>query len=226
MNQRTDEPPRIPRRLALKWIAGASASLTISGSPNFSPVAAAKAAAAPITAVGYGPDPDILKVYQPGDLWPLTFSNDQRRLVIALCDIIIPADDASPSASEIGVHDFVDEWISSPYQDQAKDRNLILRGLTWLDEEAPRRDPLATTFLALNPDTQVAVCRDLAVAAKPDRKKYPGSFFYLLRNLVAGGYFTTPEGMKAIGYVGNSPSPVWNGPPKEVLEKLGLSLQE
>ncbi|MEM7146203.1 MAG: gluconate 2-dehydrogenase subunit 3 family protein [Verrucomicrobiota bacterium] len=222
MNRSDDQPlPRIPRRVALKWIAGASASLTISGSPNFSP-----AATKTIPAVGYGRDPDILKQYQPGELWPLTFTDAQRQLVITLCDIIIPADDTSPSASQVGVHDFVDEWISSPYQEQNKDRNLILRGLAWLDEEAPRHDPNAETFVALNPKTRLAICSELAVAAKNDRKEYPGSFFYLLRNLVAGGYFTTPEGMKVVGYAGNTPNPIWNGPPKEVLDKLGLSPQE
>lgn len=213
------DPPRIPRRTAIQWLSTAAASLSIPGNPVLS---AATGAAAPIAGTGYGPDPDLLKVYAPGDLWPLTFSDDQRRLVIALCDIIIPAEEDSPSASEVGVADFVDEWISSPYRDQASDRNLILKGLAWLDEEAPRRDPASASFLGLDSETRLRVCQELAVGAKANRREYPGSFFYLLRNLIAGGYYTTPEGMKAIGYAGNSPSPVWNGPPAEVLKRLGL----
>lgn len=213
------DPPRISRRTSIQWLSTAAASLSIPGNPAFSPAAHAAAVAG---GSGYGPDPDLLKVYEPGDLWPLTFNDDQRRLVIALCDIIIPADEDSPGASEVGVHDFVDEWISSPYPDQAADRNLILKGLDWLDEEAPRRSPGAGNFLALDPEVRLAICQELAVSAKKNRREYPGSFFYLLRNLIAGGYYTTPEGMKAIGYVGNTPSPVWNGPPPGVLERLGL----
>jgi hypothetical protein len=47
-----------------------------------------------------------------------------------------------------------------------------------------------------------------------------------LRDLIAGGYYTTPEGMKDIGYRGNISMASWDGPPKEVLEKLGLEPQE
>ena len=163
---------------------------------------------------GYGPDPDLIKVYQPGDLWPLTFSDSQRKQMILLCDIIIPADETSPSASSVGVHDFIDEWISSPYPGQKSDRSLILKGLEYLNSKS---------FLTKNEEEQLALCTDLAIAAKKDRREFPGSFFLRLRDLVSGGYYTTPEGMKDIGYRGNMAMAEWNGPPPEVLEKLGLS---
>jgi hypothetical protein len=164
-----------------------------------------------------------MRKYKPGDLWPLTFSKDQRRLVIVLCDIIMPADKTSPSASMLGVHDFVDEWISSPYPAQKGDRNIILKGLSWLDEKAGRRNK--ASFISLNPKDQLAICQDLARKAKADSRRFPGSFFYRLRNLVAGGYYTTPAGMKDIGYLGNVPQDEWNGPPEEVLKKLNLPSQ-
>lgn len=169
---------------------------------------------------GYGPDPDLQRVYQPGDLWPLTFSDAQRKTMIVLCDIIMPADETSPSASSLGVHDFVDEWISSPYPGQKSDRNAILKGLDWLDEEAERRG--GKDFVALDHEIQFAICHELSVLAKKDRKAFPGSFFRRLRDLVAGGYYTTPEGMRDIGYRGNIAMLEWNGPPPEVLDKLGL----
>lgn len=169
---------------------------------------------------GYGPDPDLQRVYQPGDLWPLTFSDAQRKTMITLCDIIMPADETSPSASSLGVHDFVDEWISSPVPGQKSDRNAILKGLDWLDEEAERRG--GKDFEALDHEIQFAICHDLSVLAKKDRKAFPGSFFRRLRDLVAGGYYTTPEGMRDIGYRGNIAMLEWNGPPPEVLDKLGL----
>lgn len=217
-----DPFPRLNRRAALKWISAAAASIPALQSLSF---AAEKSASAikSAKAQGYGPDPDRLKIYQPGDLWPLTFSSEQRELVIALCDIIMPADDHSPSASSVGVHDFLDEWISAPYPQQTKDRELILQGLDWLDGEAKRRQ--AESFVPLRPETQTDICQTLAIAAKRDRKRFPGNFFYLLRNLVAGGYYTTPAGMKDIGYIGNVARSQAPAPPIEVLDHLGLKPQ-
>jgi hypothetical protein len=210
--------PRMNRRVALKWMATAAASL-----PTLKAYSIPAAPIDPTKPTGYGPDPDLLKTYHPGDLWPLTFSEKQRRLVITLCDIIMPSDSQSPSASSQGVHDFVDEWISSPYPDQAKDQTLILKGLGWLDEEAGRRG--ANDFVSLNSKKQYAICQELAKSAKTNRKVYPGSFFYLMRNLVTGGYYTTPAGMKDIGYVGNVARSHAPGPPPEVLKHLGLKAE-
>lgn len=211
---------RIDRRLALQWVTAATAAIPL---VDVDLEGAERPRPETPVAKGYGPDPDLIRQYQPGDLWPLTFTDEQRKLMIVLCDIIIPADETSPSASSQGVHDFVDEWISSPYRDQKSDRNSILKGLGWMDEEAERRGK--SSFVALSPEEQLAICHDLARLARKDRNKHPGSFFYRLRNLVAGGYYTTPAGMKDIGYRGNVPMSEWNGPPKEVLELLGLDPQ-
>ncbi|HIL25062.1 MAG TPA: gluconate 2-dehydrogenase subunit 3 family protein [Verrucomicrobia bacterium] len=210
------------RRVAMQWISSAMAAIPLL---EREAPAAERSGIRPKSGVakGYGPDPDLMRKYKPGDLWPLTFSKDQRRLVIVLCDIIMPADKTSPSASMLGVHDFVDEWISSPYPAQKGDRNIILKGLSWLDEEAGRRNK--ANFISLNPKNQLAICQDLARKAKADSRRFPGSFFYRLRNLVAGGYYTTPAGMKDIGYLGNVPQAEWNGPPEEVLKKLNLPSQ-
>lgn len=224
MNDATS-PPRIDRRVALKWISSATASLTIPGKFAFG--AAAKTGLAPAASpsgTGYGPDPDLTKIYKPGDLWPLTLSDDQRTLLITLSDIILPADDSSPSASEVGVHDFIDEWISSPYPAQAGDRKLVLLGLDALEEEARTRS--GKSFVEAGEDVQLAICADFAKAAKTDSKKDPGRCFLRLRDLIAGGYYTTPEGMKDMGYRGNVSMATWDGPPAEVLERLGLEPQE
>lgn len=207
--------PRTDRRTALKWIAAAAASPALLDGTGL-----AAEEAGQIVAKGYGRDPVMAMVYSPGDLWPLSFSDHQREKVIILCDIIMPADDTSPSASSLGVHDFIDEWISSPYPDQDGDRKLILRGLAWLDEESARRG--VKSFTDLDADTQLAICTELAKEAQEDSKKFPGSFFRRMRDLVSGGYYTTPEGMKDIGYVGNVAMPEWNGPTPEALAHLGI----
>lgn len=209
-----DPHPRISRRVSIQWMLGATAALATRD-------ASLLAAAPAITAKGYGPDPSMVKIYAPGDVWPLTLTEPQRRTTRALCDLIIPADDTSPSASAVGVPDFIDEWISSPYPAQAGDRTTILDGLRWIDEESRRR--FQKPFADLAHDQQTALCDDIAsLKPKPALKK-AASFFKRFRDLAAGGYYTTPEGAKAIGYVGNMPSATFEGPPIEALKHVELA---
>ena len=218
----SEGPSRINRRVALQWISSATVAIPLL---ELELPAAQQSGVRPpsVFPKGYGPDPDLIRKYKPGDLWPLTFDKDQRRLMIVLCDIIMPADKTSPSASSLGVHDFVDEWISSPYPAQAGDRKIILEGMDLLNEKSVRRGK--PNFVSLPAKEQLVICEDLARKAKTSTGRFPGSFFYRLRNLVAGGYYTTPAGMKDIGYIGNVPQAAWNGPPAEVLKKLKLPAQ-
>lgn len=210
-----EDLPRMDRRKALQWMLSATATMAVRDPHLFA------AAPSPIQAQGYGPDPVMVKVYKPGDVWPLTLTEPQRRTTRALCDVIIPADETSPSASSLGVPDFIDEWISSPYPAQAGDRRLILEGLKWIDDEASTRFGKAFAELAL--EQQTTLCGDLAAAKpQPEYKKHT-PFFKRFRDLTAGGYYTTAEGMKAIGYVGNMPSGTFEGPPIEALKHVGLA---
>ena len=123
-------------------------------------------------------------------------------------------------ASAVGVPDFIDEWISSPYPSQAGDRRTILDGLKWIDEESQRR--FQKSFADLTPGQQTVICDDIAsLKPKPALKK-AAAFFKRFRDLTAGGYYTTPEGAKAIGYTGNLPSGTFEGPPPEALKHVGL----
>ena len=207
------------RRTTLKWMlaATASAPLLKGCGPGPAPIAAADAAAQ-----SYGTDPKLLTTYKPGDLWPLTFTNEQRRTASALCDLIIPADAHSPSASAVGVVDFIDEWISAPYELHREDRKTVLQGLEWLDRESLRR--FSAPFHALDPARQSAICGDICHApkAKPQFAE-AAKFFARYRDLTAGGFYTTPAGRKDLQYVGNTPLPSFEGPPLEVLKQAGLA---
>ena len=214
----SDHLPRVDRRKAIQWMLTATATVAARDIT----LAAEKATLPSIKAKGYGPDPSMVTIYKPGDLWPLTFTESQRRTVRALCDLIIPADDASPSASAVGVPDFIDEWVSSPYPAQAGDRRTLLEGLKWLDDESQHR--FSKPFADLTPEQQTTICDDISGSAKTKPElKAPGTFFKRYRDLTAGGYYTTPEGMKAIGYVGNVPSGTFAGPPPEALKHVGLA---
>jgi hypothetical protein len=171
---------------------------------------------------GYGTDPNLLNSYKPGELWPLTFTVKQRRTATALSDLIIPADDTSPSASAVGVIDFLDEWISAPYEPNRQDRKLIVDGFKWLDRESAKR--FSEPFAVIEDARQKAICDDICYApeAKP-RFANAAKFFARYRDLTAGGFYTTPAGRKDLQYVGNMPLERFDGPPIEALKKAGLA---
>ncbi len=55
-----------------------------------------------------------------------------------LSDLIIPADESGPSASEAGVPEFLDDWIAFRTEQDGNQnfRAEILGGLMWLDHES------------------------------------------------------------------------------------------
>lgn len=214
----TPDLPRMDRRTAVKWMLTAAAGLSFA--PRWS--LGSVETTAPVFANGYGRDADLLKSYQPGDFWPLTLTETQRRTAAALCDAIVPADASSPSASAVAVHDFIDEWISAPYPNNIADRAVVLPGLAWIDAESQRR--FGQTFAGAIQRQRNALCDD--ICHEPDAKpefKDGARFFARFRQLTLGGFYTTPEGMKDVGYIGNVPLPHFDGPAPELIAKLGLA---
>ena len=209
------DPTRMHRREAIKWMLSAVSSVAMLDHDALAQMPARPGAA------GYGVDPNLLKSYNAGDLWPLALNAKQRRTAAVLCDVIIPAEGGTPSASALHVHDFVNEWISAPYPAHQRDRVLIVDGLAFLDEESARR--FGKPFHTIATQQRHAICDDICYepTAKPAFKT-ASAFFRRYRDLTAGGFYTTPAGMKDIGYVGNVALPAFNGPPNEVKARLGV----
>jgi hypothetical protein len=208
--------PRMDRRTALKWLATAMATTGC----GWHSAAGAEVRPSP-AARGYGTDPDLTKAYQPGEVWPLVMTAAQRATAAALCDAIIPADGHGPSASAVRVPDFIDEWISAPYPGHDDDRRLVTEGLAWFEAESQRR--FQRSFASLEAPQRDALCDD--VCHLPDARPAfaaAARFFQRFRDLTAGGYYSTPEGMTDLGYTGNVALDKFEGPPPEVLQKLGL----
>jgi hypothetical protein len=217
------EPIRIDRRVAIKWMLTASASAMLVRAHSFGATAPGDDKDYTLAPhAGYGTDPDLMKAYKPGDIWPLTLSDAERRCASSLCDVIIPAEGHFPSASSVGVADFIDEWVSAPYPTNVEDRKTILGGLAWLAGEARRR--CGALFADAEDGQRQALCEEISLEA-PDNEasKVPGKFFKRFRNLTASGYYTTPIGMKDLGYVGNVPLARFDGPPADLVAKLGLT---
>lgn len=164
-------------------------------------------------------DPDLVN---PQLRWQKVLTGAELVALAALCDVIIPEDEVSPSASAVGCHDFVDEWVSAPYGFAESDRVLVRGGLLWLDAEAGRRFS-AGSFRELSQEQQHDICDD--ICHEPDaapEHRMAARFFHKVRDLTLTAFYTTEEGMADIGYVGNRPQVEWPLPPPEVLVHLGI----
>lgn len=163
-------------------------------------------------------DPDF---QDPALWWDRVLTPPEMETVTALCDLILPADAGSVAASALGIAAFVDEWISAPYPLQQADQQIIRGGLSWLDIESHRR--FGRRF-AVASTAQKTTLADLVADPEKCRPGHkPGArMFDRVRAVAMIGFYSTPEGWKDLGYVGNTPSGSWEGPPIEVLRHLKL----
>ncbi|WND01803.1 gluconate 2-dehydrogenase subunit 3 family protein [Temperatibacter marinus] len=223
----------IDRRTSMKWMASMAATVLSASAGTYETLAAdaygEESSTWPaltlkrITGPGYGTDPDLVSPKTP---WPLTLSTEEKLLLTRLSDLICPEDSGGPSASHVGVVSVIDEWVSAPYRSQQNDRMLVIPGLQWVNEEAQRRS--GRSFLDSSNKQQEAILDAIAYADKGfgEELKMPKRFFSKLRQLVFGAYFSSPEGMKDIGYMGNVPiEGPWPGPTREALEHLNTVLE-
>jgi hypothetical protein len=216
------------RRQALKVMAIAAAGPTLAScAPGEEP--ADLTVPAPTSnplAAGTAWDPDLVAPVVP---WERTLSEDELTGVAVLCDVILPADERSPSASELGAHDFIDEWVSAPYDGNERDLVLVRGGLVWLDREADTRfgsggaEAPALRFRDLSLEQKHAICDDICYEPDaPAGYEVAARFFDRVRYLTSTAFWTTTEGMQDLEYIGNVPLSRWDPPPPEVLRHVGL----
>ena len=147
---------------------------------------------------------------------PKFFTAAEYATLVALSDLIIPKDARSGSASEAGAPEFIDFIVA----EQPERQTAMRGGLVWLDTECRRRFDKA--FLACADAERRQVLDDIAWPRRARPEMAHGvRFFTTLRDLVAAGFFSSKIGVADLGYLGNRPT-VWNGPPPEILAKLGL----
>jgi hypothetical protein len=127
-------------------------------------------------------------------------SPHELELTAMLADMILPATDSAPAPSSLGIEQFVDEWISAPYPDQRADRQVIRSGLVWLNDESNRR--WGAPFVKADERNRSEILNNL-VRNEHAEEGFQNNFFERFRFIVVGGYYTTPEGFRDIGYIGN-----------------------
>ena len=142
-----------------------------------------------------------------------------------LAVLIVPADKVSGSGLDAGAPEFIDT-LSSQNQTLA---DIFHGGLSWLDAEMRKR--YAKPFVAAAPAEQIAML-DVLVAAEreeaarrseelvytrsPNYKQFSGytvkrandlsagvKFFDWVRKMTVDAYYTSPIGIKDLGFMGN-----------------------
>lgn len=148
------------------------------------------------------------------------FTPHEMATIVLLCDIIIPADEVSGSATQAGVPAFI-EFMA---KDKPDFQTPLRGGLRWLDLQMTKL--YGTAFKDSKTDQQIALVDAIAYPAKAKPQMKQGvAFFSLMRNLTASGFYSSEMGMKDIGYQGNKPTQ-WNGVPDDVLKQYGLTYTE
>ena len=152
-----------------------------------------------------------------GTAAPRFFTPHEWQTVRVLVDLIIPKDERSGSATDAGVHEFMDfMMIDEPA------RQVPMRGgLRWIDTQCHGR--FGKTFVDCAPDQRTALLDDIAWPAKtrPDVSQ-GAAFFNSFRDLTASGFWSSKIGIDDLKYMGNVANPAWDGCPPEALKKLGL----
>ena len=116
-----------------------------------------------------------------------------------LADLIVPADEHSPGAVESGAAEFIDLLASQNPELAA----IYTGGIGWLDREMERR--YKTNFWNARPDQQTAMLDLIAYRKNESPELGPGiRFFDWARMMVVDAFYTSPAGVKDLGYMGNT----------------------
>jgi hypothetical protein len=141
-----------------------------------------------------------------------TFDDHQWHTVRVLCNLIIPADERSPGATEAGVPEFLDDWIAFRTEQEGNQdlRAEILGGFMWLDHESQKL--FQKDFADASEAQQKQILDRIAYPKRASKEDQPGaSFFSELRILVIGGFFSSKAGVADLPYLGNVAVMEWKG---------------
>jgi hypothetical protein len=149
------------------------------------------------------------------------FDEPQWHTVRVLCDLIVPADERSGSATQAGVPEFIDDWLDFRKQQDGNDDLAahILGGLAWLDHESARL--YQKPFAGAGVEQQKQILDRIAWperAAAEDRRW--AGFFSKFRDLTLNGFYSSKVGIADLPYLGNTAVAEWKGCDPAVWAKI------
>src|SRR3989442_9207127 len=141
------------------------------------------------------------KASAAGGYIPKFFPPHQYKILQALCETIIPAEDGTGGAVEAGAPEFIDLLTSENPEYQLK----LGGGLFWLD--AACTDRYGKVFMQCAAEQKKEIMDLIAFRrnAKQDASLSQGvAFFAFLRNLTTDGFYTSKIGIADLQYMGNT----------------------
>jgi Gluconate 2-dehydrogenase subunit 3 len=148
-----------------------------------------------------------------GAYTPKLLTDHEYKTVTRLAELIVPADGDNGSALDGGAPEFIDLLCSQ--NEQMAD--IYTGGLLWLDRHM--RAHHSTDFVGASEAQQTAMLDALVAAERgevPDEEERvaaeesatpdlaPGvHFFGWIRRMTVDAYYTSPVGIKDVGYIGN-----------------------
>ena len=104
------------------------------------------------------------------------------------------------------------------------DRVAMRGGLGWINKESRKR--FGKDYASATQAQRHQILDDISW---PDRAQpefsHGVSFYTRFRDMVASGFFSSPQGYKDLRYVGHVFVPEWHGCPPAALRKLGVSYE-
>lgn len=129
---------------------------------------------------------------------PKLFNAHEYATIRRLSEIILPADDVSASAVEAGAPEFID--LIAKNNDEIGTR--MMGGVAWLDRQMEKKT--GKSFVDSGIPDQTALLDQIAFRKDATPELQPGVvFFDWMRRLTADAFYTSPMGVKDIGYLGN-----------------------
>jgi hypothetical protein len=140
------------------------------------------------------------------------FDDHQWKTVRVLCDLIIPTDEKSPSATVAGVPEFIDDWLDFRRREDGNDSLAaqIQGGLAWLDFESRRLFQKDFALIAEAQQTQILDRIAWPEKANRDDRRWV-AFFTRFRDLTVSGFFSSKVGVADLPYLGNKAVAEWKG---------------
>lgn len=134
-----------------------------------------------------------------GEYKPHLLNGHEFKTVRVLADLIIPPESGEPGGAGAGAAEFID--LLAANNDKLKE--IWLSGLGWLDHESRRRG--GHNFVDVAPEVRQQILDDISFRKNTTPELAPGiQFFDWARRMVVDAYFTSPAGVKALGFQGNT----------------------
>lgn len=138
--------------------------------------------------------------------YPLLFLNPvEAATVDALVDVILPPEEGSPGAREVGVTEYIDRALAGFMRDLRQVYRHGLRGLGALAVERHEGE-----FVDLSPQDRLRLVEELDSLAQTDPADPLGQFFRIVREHTVQGFFCDPAyggnrgeaGWRLVGFPG------------------------